>query len=203
MSDSGCNDDLLTGVGATPGALMLARRGFSALWHGEQPRVVELGVDDTTIDSQVRAGRLEIDAAGRLIGVHGLSARQTPHRIEHENGAVHTWCAFDAIGIPAALGIDATAVTTCPACGAELRVVLAGGVPRDTNALRLWLPTSDCAHLVDDFCQHTNLYCDAEHLAAIVPAGTPGEAATVSEAATIGRDTWSDVSTILQSSTET
>jgi len=127
-------------------------------------------------------------------------ARETPHRIEHADGVVHTWCAFDAIGIPAALGMDAAAVTTCSACGAELRVVLTHGVPPDGGALRLWLPSGECAHLVDDFCRHTNLYCDAEHLATIVPAGTPGQAVTVADAAALGRDTWRDVSTILPTS---
>lgn len=140
MSDSCCDDDFLTGPDALPGARTLAVKGFAALWRGDQPHMAELGVDRAVSDTQVRAGRLEIDAADRLVGVHGLVARETPHRIEHAGGVVHTWCAFDAIGIPAALGIDATAVTTCPACGAELRVTLRNGVPAYVDRLRLWLP---------------------------------------------------------------
>ena len=196
MTDSCGNDALLTGPDATAGAHVLAVRGFTALWHGRQPRVVELGVDRAVIDAQVRAGRLEIDESGRLVGVHGLVARPTVHRIEHANGVVHTWCALDAIGIPAALGLAAIAITSCPACGNELRVTLNQGEPEDTHDFRLWLPGGPCAHLVDDFCCHTNLFCSAEHLASVVPPDSAGRVVTVTEAAMIGRSTWRDVADV-------
>ena len=138
---------VLTGPDATAGAHVLAERGFAALWHGRQPRVVDLGVDTAVIDAQVRAGRLEIDESGRLVGVHGLVARPTAHRIEHANGVVHTWCALDAIGIPAALGLAAIAITTCPACSNELRVTLDQGEPNGRSRLPLVAARADRARI--------------------------------------------------------
>lgn len=132
------------------------------------------------------------------MGVHGLVARPTAHRIEHGDRVLSTWCAFDAIGIPAALAIDAAAMTSCPTCRATLRVVIRLGIPEDDGRRRLWLPGGECTHLVEDFCHHANLFCDAGHLAAAVRAGTPGIGVTVTEAAAMGRVTWADVAGVLR-----
>jgi hypothetical protein len=105
---------------------------------------------------------------------------------------------LDAIGIPAALAIDATAVTSCPTCDVELRVELREGEPVGTEEpLRLWLPEGRCDHLVEDFCSHANLYCTSEHLAATVPKGSPGRIVAVADAAAIGRQTWDDAAAAL------
>jgi len=50
--------------------------------------------------------------------------------------------------------------------------------------------------LVDDFCRHANLFCNAEHLGSGLPPGSVGEAVTVAEAAAIGRVTWRDVASV-------
>jgi hypothetical protein len=110
-------------------ARRLAVDGFMALWCGERRFIADLTDEPRVVDDLVAAGRLEVDEHGVLIGVHGLVTRPTRHRIAHTEGAVNTWCALDAIGIPAALGIDADAITSCPACEAELRVTLHRGVP--------------------------------------------------------------------------
>jgi alkylmercury lyase len=187
-----CNDDHGPVVTASAAEQELAARGFVALWRGEQPMVTDLGGDSDTVEVMVGGGRLEVDATGRLVAVHGLAARTTPHSIEHDGRIVHTWCAFDAIGIPAALGVDADAVTRCPTCGRELRITLLGGRPIEDAAVRLWFPAGDCAHLVDDLCRHANLYCNDHHLTA-AELGEHGQVLTVADAAVIGRVTWLDV----------
>jgi hypothetical protein len=148
-----------------PGTNLAVQRfsvlGFVALWRGETVRATDLAEDPNVIEVLVEAGRVEIDGAGMLVGVQGLVTRTTRHRIEHERGAVHTWCALDAIGIPAALGIAAEAVTSCPTCDAELRVRLVDGQPHEEATFVLWLPEGSCGHLVEDFCNHANLYCVA------------------------------------------
>ncbi|HEY6416931.1 MAG TPA: organomercurial lyase [Acidimicrobiales bacterium] len=172
--------------------------GFVALWRGERLNVADLTDDTAAVEALVQAGRLEIDDHGVVVGVHGLAARPTAHRVEHADGVVHTWCALDAIGIPAALALDAAALTTCPACGTALRVTLDGGVPAVDEDMRLWLPGGQCTHLVEDFCRHANLYCTADHVASKVAPGTPGSAVTVADAAGIGRVEWADVSAVLR-----
>ena len=51
--------------------------------------------------------------------------------------------------------------------------------------MRLWLPTSRCAHLVEDFCYHANLYCDHDHLSRAVAAQSAGRVIGVAEVAAI------------------
>jgi Alkylmercury lyase len=177
-------------VAARPGAL-------DEPHTSEHVEVGDLTGVRATVEALVAGGRLEVDEDGRLVGVHGLVARPTAHLIEHAFGAAHTWCAFDAVGIPAALGIDSAAVTSCPACGTPLRVGVRHGVPEDDGRLRLWPPGGECTHLVDDFCRPANLYCDTSHLAAVVRPGTPGRAVTVTETAAMGRVTWDDVALVL------
>lgn len=198
MSAACCDDNVLSGPGWTPAAHQLGVRGFLILWSGERRAISELTTDPATVQILSAAGRLELDDQGVLVGVHGLVARATSHRIEHAGGTVHTWCALDAIGIPAALALDATAVTSCPNCGAELRVVLRAGHADRHDDLRLWLPGGPYRHLVKDFCRHTNLYCNRQHLSSVVPVEQPGRAITVAEAAGIGRVTWADVAAASQ-----
>jgi hypothetical protein len=63
-------------------ARQLGVEGFVALWRGERVTVTDLCDDPMVIDAQVRSGRLEVDDAGVVVGVHGLTARPTRHRIE-------------------------------------------------------------------------------------------------------------------------
>lgn len=196
MTDPGptdCGDELLLDGNVSERTRTIAVQGFHALWQGEPVHISTLDPDDADADALARQGRLELDPDGVVIGVHGLVARETPHRIEHAHGTVHTWCALDAIGIPAAMAIDATAVTSCPTCSTELRVTLRAGQPADDPDLVLWLPTGPCTHLVQDFCRKANLYCNQDHLAAGVRSELAGQPITITEAARIGRSAWSDI----------
>jgi alkylmercury lyase len=190
--------DLTAGPRVPATVRCLPVEGFLALWRGQRPNVADLSDDAAAVEALVQGGRLELDDQGVVVGVHGLTARPTAHRIERPGGTAHTWCALDAIGIPAALALNAVAVTTCPACGAVLRVSLHGGVPADDGEMRLWLPDGQCAHLMEDFCRHANLYCTADHAASKLAPGTPGWAVTVTDAAGIGRVGWADVAEVLR-----
>jgi alkylmercury lyase len=123
--------------------------------------------------------------------VHGLTRRSTRHRIEHDGGIVNTWCALDAIGIPAALAIDARALTQCPTCGVALAVTLIRGEPQALPSAVLWYPEVRCDHLVDDFCAGANLFCSLDHLERWV-GGRPGAGTvmTIDEVAELGKEAW-------------
>lgn len=56
-----------------------------------------------------------------------FSMVETPHRVE---AAGRTWfanCAWDALGIPAALHVDGRIESTCPDCGARLELEVRDG----------------------------------------------------------------------------
>ena len=193
MTGPHLDDDFLSGSFGSEAARDLAVRGFLALWRGERRAITELTTDLPMVRALTAAGRVELDDAAILVGARGLTARATAHRIEHAGGTVNTWCALCAIGIPAALTLTATAVTACPHCGSELRVLLQAGRARAQPDVSLWLPGGPCSQLVEDFCRHANLYCSRDHLTAVVRPDRPGQAIDVAEAAAIGRLTWRDV----------
>src|SRR5207244_13561208 len=59
------------------------------------------------LDQLAGAGWLDRDEDGRVTGAAGLSLTTGPHRIALDGTDFRTWCAYDAIGIAAALGADA------------------------------------------------------------------------------------------------
>jgi hypothetical protein len=177
----------------------IAIAGFHALWAGPQVAFSELVDGDPAIladavDHLRARGRIELSDDGEVIAVHGLARRPTPHRIEHHDTVVHTWCALDAIGIPAALAIDARAVTHCPICRANLAVTLIRGEPQPLPGAVLWYPEVGCEHLIDDFCAGANLFCSLDHLERWVGHPAAGTVMTIDEVAEVGREIWADVS---------
>lgn len=182
--------------------------GFQALWSGRSVTLTELLGEDgaalTEATEHLRScGRIELSTDDHLIAVHGLSLRRTPHQIEHDNGVINTWCALDAIGIPAALGIDAWAKTNCPTCQRPLAVRLSAGNPQPLPGAVLWYPEVACGHLIEDFCSGANLFCTIEHLERLARAGLgAGSVMMIDEIAEIGRELWADAAHLLRAGEE-
>ena len=193
---SGLLDDGLSDL-----ALEIATAGFTALWNGRAVRPDDLvpgwpGPARRAATELVERGRAEIDGHGRVVGVHGLTLRPTRHGFVHAGHFHRTWCAFDSIGIPAALAIDAEARTTCPSCDRALRVPIRRGDPEAPD-LALWLPSPTIRHLLADFCAAADLYCRRAHLERrIDPARTPGEVVDLARAAALGRTAWADIAAL-------
>lgn len=179
------------------------RHAFVALLVQAGPaqvaEVAEVAGRDATGIAQAIAwlhahGQLERDG-DHLIGAHGLTRRTTAHTLTIGGRSIHTWCAYDAIAIPIALGADAHAATTCPTCGTQLTVTVAAGQPPPDPRPRLWLPTGPCDNVMADFCTHANLFCTAEHLDAwrIASGDPPGRAIRLEEIAPLAHIAWADV----------
>jgi alkylmercury lyase len=176
----------------------IAVRGFVALWRGHRPQPDDIGADLATIETLQTRGLVVLAPDGRITGIHGLSTTPTPHSITHDGRTIHTWCAFDAIGIPAALQLDAHTQTRCPTCGQHLEITFAHGQPTAPTDLRLWLPTGQCDHIINDLCAHANLYCNQQHLKASTDTSATGSITNITDAAKLGQTTWQDAATALQ-----
>jgi hypothetical protein len=151
---------------------------------------------DETVASLVRQGQAVVDAAGRVVGSAGLSLVPARHRLRVGRDQFHTWCAIDAIGIPAALGADGVAITSCPTCGRSIEVEFRKGRASDDPDLRAWLPAQDCcASVVDERCPDMNLFCGTEHLEEWRRrlGDPPGKALTLRETEELGRQWWGDL----------
>jgi Alkylmercury lyase len=64
-----------------------------------------------------------------------LSAYPTPFRVETGRGAYWGNCIWDALGIPAMLGVDGDVRTSCPDCGEPLVLRVRGGLLEPTDVV--------------------------------------------------------------------
>ncbi len=197
-------DDLLQAATADPVVATVRRHAFTTLLDDKPMTAAQLA--DATARSRAdveralatlhTGGALEVDDRGRVTGVHGLTRRKTRHTIITSQRTSYTWCALDAIGIPASLRLDAAVHTVCPTCNTGITIGLHhGAIVTTTSKPRLWLPGGTCGHVMDDFCATANLYCSTEHLEQWRHnAGEPpGQPLSLDETARNGRRVWSDV----------
>lgn len=103
-----------------------------------------------------------MDDAGRVVGAAGLSLSTGPHGLTLDEAAFRTWCAYDALGIAAALGADAVIHTACGHCRAPISLAFLRGTPDRQGPERLWLADGG-ADLRGSFCTPTVLLCGEEH----------------------------------------
>jgi alkylmercury lyase len=190
------------GVGVTEGlADGLRWAAFDLLRTGRPAPITDVAVA-VRVDSALAeaaaselagAGLLERDRSGVVVGAHGLTLLATRHQLVLDGVELHTWCALDAIRIPAALDADATVTTACGRCQRTLRVRVKNGVVSGEAAVVLWLPTSPCDNVREEFCPLANLFCDADHLESWRRRAddTSGEVLSLEQAAEVGRQWWS------------
>lgn len=156
---------------AVDAAGMVREAGFALLLRGHRPveladlvlaTEIDVEVARATIDSLAQAGWLDLDDAGRLVGAAGLSLSTGAHRLTLGVAPFRTWCAYDSLGIAAALGGDAQVETTCGQCHAPISLAFRAGSPERNGPERLWLADGG-ADLRGSFCTPTVLLCGEEH----------------------------------------
>jgi alkylmercury lyase len=140
----------------------IRRAAFHAILDGEAidraGLVVATGLMPEKVDALLDglAGRglvvVEPDS-GRVVGSWGLSLVPADHRLRIRGRALYTWCAEDAVGIPAGLGEDASIISSCHQCGVLVNVEMAAGqVARaEPPDVRLWVTAGDVGRSVVGF----------------------------------------------------
>jgi alkylmercury lyase len=123
---------LLEGRAAGPHSLSVAL--------GLSPVVVE-----RVVARLVERGRLARDpGTAEIVGARGLSLTETPHRLVLGGRRLYAFCAVDAVGIPAALELDARVESHCHGCGRPLVLALTRGVVTDAPAgIVVWAAERD------------------------------------------------------------
>ncbi|MGD9796352.1 MAG: organomercurial lyase [Acidimicrobiia bacterium] len=206
LRDHGVSGPAIDGIEALPPAAeAVLGVAFNMLRTGATPTIAELAeatglTENATVgllDLMGEVGLVEVDA-NRVVGAGGVTTRTTRHVLELDGIALHTWCAIDVFGIPAGLGADAQATSTCSWCDAPQRVAFVlGETHPDRAELRVWLPRLACSHVRSEFCTQANLFCNEEHLAAWrAQAGHPaGEALGIADTVALGRAAFSKYAT--------
>lgn len=149
----------------------LREAAFALLLRDQQPvtastLVALTGLSPESTRRSIRtladAGWLDLDIDGRVAGAAGLSLVKGPHRLTVAGAPFRTWCAYDALGIPAALGRDAELTTTCGQCERDVRLQFHDGRPDRAGPELLWLAEGG-ADLRGSFCSPTVLLCGPDH----------------------------------------
>jgi hypothetical protein len=143
-------------------------------------------------------GRVGLTAAEAVTGSHGLSVTPTRHELLlHEDSGEQrrfwTWCAWDAVGILAALEASGQVRSTSPASGAPVEVTFhRGSIYRADPALVVFFADADCCgSVVEQWCPLVNFF---EHAGAAkawaAEHGVRGTAVPLAEATDRGKDAW-------------
>ena len=145
-------------------------------------------------------GRVRLDPAGAVTGSHGLSVAPTRHELlfHEESGEQRrfwTWCAWDAVGILAALEASGRVRSTSPSSGAPVEVTFhRGSLSRADPALVVFFADADCCgtdSVVDQWCPLVNFFEHADAAKAwAAKHGVRGTAVPLAEATDRGKDAW-------------
>ena len=121
----------------------VSRQAFRHLLEGRAASTAEiagaLALSEDAVDGAVRGlrarGTLVLDdATGAIVGARGLTLRPTRHALTMSGRRLYTFCAIDAVGIPAALGADAEVASRCHGCATPVALSLCAGALRDAPA---------------------------------------------------------------------
>ncbi|NMP21553.1 organomercurial lyase [Sulfobacillus harzensis] len=119
----------------------VTRTAFRRLLTGRAPTIADLacalGASDQavtqTVHTMVDQGLATADG-DYVTGVGGLSLVPAPHRLQWNGRRYWTWCALDAIGIPAALGGDARVDSRVAPDGTVVHLYFQDGAWTDSDA---------------------------------------------------------------------
>ena len=128
-------------------AFEIIRRGHIAT-HERLQTHVELTnevLHDALSELHTRGLIVHDPQRGGVIGAYGLSLQPTPHVLELSAVRLYTWCAFDAVGIPAGLQENAAVRGQCFHCQQELSVKYDAGQVAHVSApdLQVWIAMPD------------------------------------------------------------
>jgi hypothetical protein len=105
-------------------------RDGNARAPAEAARELDVGVEETRAAyrrlHEAHALVLEPDAE-TIRMLNPFSVVETPHRVEAGGRSWRANCAWDALGIPAALHVDGRVESACPDCGERLELEVRDG----------------------------------------------------------------------------
>ena len=130
---------------------------YGGMWtnaQGDEPNETWwLGLRDLKPE-QIKRGMVVVEPdRGRVVGSWGLSLAPTDHRLRIRKRRLYTWCALDAVGIPAGLGENASIASHCYRCGAPVNVEMAAGqvIHAEPANTQVWVVASQAGRPAVDF----------------------------------------------------
>lgn len=171
VDDTACDDcDEVASEGHRDAGSVRAVRNaaFRLLLAGDAPvslqeiaSAAELPEGDVrdAIETLEARGRTQRDSLGRVVTCGGLSVEPTRHRIEVDGMTRWTMCAYDALGVLAALGGGGRVVSESPLDGTPIEIRFANGSPGESDAVLFYAEGYEtCGSVYDEWCPLVNLF---------------------------------------------
>ncbi len=140
-------------------------------------------------------GTLVLDEEGNIVGSLGLSLVPTKHCLIINNTNKYTWCAADAIEIPAALGVDAKIFSNCSQCNDNIEIDMVKGNIQHSNHRDtcIWVVEADLnKSIVGCTCPQIDFFCSIEHFNKAICC-TNGSLLTLTQAVQLGHCWWMSI----------
>jgi alkylmercury lyase len=145
---------------------------------------------EQALDRLARARRTRRNQAGEVTGSLGLSVEPTAHELTVEGARRWTWCAYDAVGILAALGASGRVRSRSPHTQAPIEFAVHQDRPAAGSQV-VFLAQGPCVSVVDDWCPLVNFFEDPDTAAAwAAQHGITGTAVPLLQAAATGAAAW-------------
>jgi len=135
----------------SPEETTIMRHAFRAILEGAPAAIADLGaasglpgpVAEGAVRRLLERGTLVMED-GRITGSRGLSLTETPHRLVLAGRPRYAFCAVDAVGIPVALGVEATVDSRCHHCRRPLHLEIRdGAITQAPPGLTIWAVERD------------------------------------------------------------
>lgn len=148
----------------------------------------------SAIEDLTAQGWLRLDSDGGITGSAGLSIHPDRHQINLDGSTFWTWCAYDILGIYAALGATGHARSTSPSNGRPLEIAFRDGQP-EPSTLVLFLPDDDytacCTSMYEQWCPNSNLFHTTDDATSwATDHGVTGTVLTLPDAAELAAARW-------------
>jgi Alkylmercury lyase len=129
---------------------------------------------------------------GSVVGSRGLTIERTQHELELNGESRFTWCAYDTLGIFAALGANGTIRSRTP-LEEQVELEVVDGRPTAADGVVLFFPERQVASVVDEWCPLANFFLNVDAARSWAQEhGVEGQVLTLTEASERGSADWRD-----------
>ena len=152
---------------------------------------VEMSEVSERIMTLQRAGLVQLDEDGYIVGAGGLTLTPTKHEMSINGRTFWGWCAFDVLGIFGALQAPGSARSVDPSTNEHFEVNFARGVPQDTD-LAIYVEDPVAGHSIrDGWCSKVNFFRSRAAAEAWVDGNTSGGSLfMVGNVMPVAREAW-------------
>lgn len=158
-----------------------------------------LDIPGATVAEVARSAEWDED---RLVGIGGLSLKETPHRLSFDGRTLYTWCVWDSLFLVPIIGEPATLFSTSPATGSPVHISIdPDGIGQKEPAsavMSVVVPRAGSApftavEVQETFCHFINLFGSRKEAEAWVPKERDPAVLEVEEGFRLGQLVYGDL----------